>query len=71
MNKATIIEDAITYINELQQNVDALTNLLSDKETSSEDGTEKPKEVIHAAQGMKRSGIQVFIPNLLRSSAEF
>lgn len=66
MNKATIIEDAITYIEELQQTVDTLTNQLSDNKSSFEEGADPTKEEIHVAEGMKKFGIQVYISNLLR-----
>ncbi|XP_060670690.1 transcription factor DYT1 [Ziziphus jujuba] len=58
MNKATIIEDAITYIEELQQTVDTLTNQLSDNKSSFEEGADPTKEEIHVAEGMKKFGIQ-------------
>lgn len=70
MNKATIIEDAITYIEELQQTVDTLTNQLSEEKTSLEEGADPTKKEIHVAEGMKKFGIQVYISNFLRNSFE-
>lgn len=63
MNKATIIEDAITYIQELQKNVKILQEQLCELEieTSSEVGAINPasKVKVEAAEEMKKSGIQV------------
>ncbi|KAE7995508.1 hypothetical protein FH972_000292 [Carpinus fangiana] len=59
MNKATIIEDAITYIQDLQMNVEVLQEQLFEMEASSEEeakpGTEEETD---AADEMKKSGIQ-------------
>ncbi|KAG6642638.1 transcription factor DYT1-like [Carya illinoinensis] len=61
MNKATIIEDAITYIQELQKNVKILQEQLCELEaSSSEVGANPASEVkVEAAEEMKESGIQV------------
>ncbi|XP_041026312.1 transcription factor DYT1-like [Juglans microcarpa x Juglans regia] len=63
MNKATIIEDAITYIQELQKNVKILQEQLCELEleVSSEGGAIDPasKVKVEAAEEMKKSGIQV------------
>ncbi|KAJ4837743.1 hypothetical protein Tsubulata_015336 [Turnera subulata] len=61
MNKATIIEDAITYIQELQKQVKVLGDKLQEMEVVSSEGEAKPKDVeieIDAAEEMKQSGIQ-------------
>ncbi|GLT83131.1 hypothetical protein SLE2022_014400 [Rubroshorea leprosula] len=58
MNKATIIEDAITYIKTLQNTSKVLSDHLLEMEASSE-GEEKPvKDEIDAAEEMKKHGIQ-------------
>lgn len=60
MNKATIIEDAITYIEELQKNVMVLQEQLCELEASSEVGANPAIKVeVEAAEEMKQSGIQV------------
>jgi hypothetical protein len=68
MNKATIIEDAITYIQDLQMNVEVLQEQLFEMEASSEEeakpGTEEETD---AAEEMKKSGIQVYQLGLLIS----
>ncbi|XP_048447065.1 transcription factor DYT1 isoform X2 [Pyrus x bretschneideri] len=58
MNKATIVEDAITYIQELQQKVDFLKDQLFEMEASSEETLQPNKEETHAAEEMKKFGIQ-------------
>lgn len=59
MTKATIIEDAITYIKSLQDKVESLTQELDKMEAISVK-TEKPKtDKIDAAEEMKKCGIQV------------
>ncbi|BFG27584.1 hypothetical protein CerSpe_138580 [Prunus speciosa] len=58
MNKATIIEDAITYIHELQKTVNILKDQLFDMEASEEEAPEPKKEEIQAAEEMKKFGIQ-------------
>nr|WIE96140.1 basic helix-loop-helix transcription factor [Loropetalum chinense var. rubrum] len=58
MNKATIIEDAINYIMELQNNVKNLSDLLLEMEASSEEGTEQMSDEIDAAKEMKKCGIE-------------
>jgi hypothetical protein len=60
MNKETIIIDAITYIEELQKNVEVLQELLFEMEASSEEGAMPTREEIDAAEEMKISGIQVY-----------
>ncbi|TQD79727.1 hypothetical protein C1H46_034700 [Malus baccata] len=57
MNKATIVEDAITYIQELQQKVNFLKDQLFEMEESSEETLQPNKEETHAAEEMK-FGIQ-------------
>nr|XP_028965148.1 transcription factor DYT1-like [Malus domestica] len=59
MNKATIVEDAITYIQELQQKVNFLKDQLFEMEESSEETLQPNKEETHAAEEMKKFGIQV------------
>ncbi|KAH0985547.1 hypothetical protein GBA52_012724 [Prunus armeniaca] len=58
MNKATIVEDAITYIHELQKTVNILKDQLFDMEASEEEAPEQKKEEIQAAEEMKKFGIQ-------------
>ncbi|KAL6282164.1 hypothetical protein ACE6H2_013093 [Prunus campanulata] len=58
MNKATIVEDAITYIHELQKTVNILKDQLFDMEVSEEEAPEPKKEEIQAAEEMKKFGIQ-------------
>nr|POF23341.1 transcription factor dyt1 [Quercus suber] len=58
MNKATIIEDAISYIEELQNNVKVLQGLLYEMEASSEEGALPRSEEIDPAEEMRKSGIQ-------------
>ncbi|XP_057961795.1 transcription factor DYT1-like [Malania oleifera] len=66
MNKATIIEDAITYIKELQKHVEDLSEQLVELETSSEEEAE-PRDANHghdhgnetdAAEEMKKHEIR-------------
>ncbi|XP_048438556.1 transcription factor DYT1-like isoform X2 [Pyrus x bretschneideri] len=60
MNKATIVEDAITYIQELQQKVNLLKDQIFEMETSPEETLEPNTEETHsdAAEEMKKFGIQ-------------
>lgn len=60
MNKATIIEDAITYIQDLQMNVEVLQEQLFEMEASSEEEAKPGTEETYAADEMKKSGIQVY-----------
>ncbi|KAK2644294.1 hypothetical protein Ddye_019489 [Dipteronia dyeriana] len=61
MNKATIIEDAITYIEVLQRDVKILSDQLLEMESSSEE-KEKPiridDQINNAAEEMKKNGIE-------------
>ncbi|KAH7569049.1 hypothetical protein JRO89_XS06G0094500 [Xanthoceras sorbifolium] len=58
MNKATIIEDAISYIEALQRDVKVLSDQLLEMESSSEE-REKPRiDEINAAEEMKKNGIE-------------
>ncbi|XP_062161852.1 transcription factor DYT1-like [Alnus glutinosa] len=59
MNKATIIEDAISYVQDLQRNVNVLQEQLFKIEASSEEET-KPRstEETEAADKMEKCGIQ-------------
>lgn len=60
MNKATIVEDAITYIEKLQMTVEVLSDQLLEMESSSEDLVMIPiTEEIDAAEEMKQHGIEV------------
>jgi len=59
MNKATIIEDAITYIEKLQDKVQSLSQELHQMEATSEETAEAKIDEIDAAQDMKNLGIQV------------
>ncbi|QCD76655.1 transcription factor MYC2 [Vigna unguiculata] len=58
MNKATIIEDAITYIEKLQDKVQSLSQELHQIEATSEETAETKIDEIDAAQDMKDLGIQ-------------
>ncbi|KAK9907039.1 hypothetical protein M0R45_002491 [Rubus argutus] len=63
MNKATIVEDSITYIHELQKNVNMLQDQLFEMEvlSSLEEPAPEPeprKEQTDAAEQMKKFGIQ-------------
>ncbi|KAL9321302.1 hypothetical protein ACSQ67_013141 [Phaseolus vulgaris] len=58
MNKATIIEDAITYIEKLQDKVQSLSQELHQMEATSEETAEAKIDEIDAAQDMKNLGIQ-------------
>ncbi|XP_059435525.1 transcription factor DYT1-like [Corylus avellana] len=58
MNKATIIEDAITYIQDLQMNVEVLQEQIFEMEASSEEEAKPGTEETYAADEMKKSGIQ-------------
>lgn len=59
MNKATIIEDAITYIKELQKNVKDLSDQLLEMEASSEEEAKQRSETIDAAEEMNKCGFEV------------
>lgn len=61
MNKATIIEDAITYIEDLQRKVKVLQEQLFEIEASSEEEANPTSEETEAADQMKKSGIQVYL----------
>lgn len=68
MNKATIVEDSITYIHELQKNVNMLQDQLFEMEAWSsleepepEPEPEPRKEEADAAEEMKKFGIQVIV----------
>ncbi|KAJ6999647.1 hypothetical protein NC653_010399 [Populus alba x Populus x berolinensis] len=59
MNKGTIIEDAITYIQELKKNVEALTDMLQEMEASSSEEEFKTRvNEIDASEEMKQCGIE-------------
>lgn len=60
MNKATIITDAVTYIEELQRHVKDLSDLLleMDAKCVNEEETTKIEE-INSAEDMKTWGIEV------------
>lgn len=62
MNKGTIIEDAITYIQELKKNVEVLTDMLQEMEaSSSEEETKTRVSEIDASEEMKQCGIKVLL----------
>lgn len=66
MNKATIVDDSITYIHELQKNVNMLQDQLFEMEALSsleapEPETKPRKEETDAAEEMKKFGIQVIV----------
>ncbi|XP_057420917.1 transcription factor DYT1-like [Lotus japonicus] len=58
MNKATIIDDAITYIKKLQEEVVSLTQELQEVEVTLEISKPKVDELVDAAEEMKKWGIQ-------------
>ncbi|KAE8664490.1 pentatricopeptide repeat-containing protein [Hibiscus syriacus] len=58
MNKATIIEDAITYIQELQKTSDDLSEELREMEASSEGGGKQMEMEGDAADEMEKCGIK-------------
>ncbi|KAK9267547.1 hypothetical protein L1049_009975 [Liquidambar formosana] len=59
MNKATIIEDAIQYVMELQKHVKDLSDQLLELEASSEEEAKPMVDEIDAAKEMKKFGIEV------------
>lgn len=62
MNKATIISDAITYIEELKRSVEELSNQLLQMETTNYVDQEKIKsETRDEEQEMKKMGIIIVI----------
>ncbi|KAG4960563.1 Transcription factor DYT1 [Glycine soja] len=58
MNKAMIVEDAITYIEKLQDKVQSLSQELHQMEATSEETAETKIVEIDAAEDMKNWGIQ-------------
>ncbi|KAF8031420.1 hypothetical protein BT93_D0583 [Corymbia citriodora subsp. variegata] len=58
MNLATILDDAATYIMELQNNVTALSDQLLETEALCEDGPKALVDEIDAAQDMEANGIK-------------
>ncbi|KAK7400451.1 hypothetical protein VNO78_11659 [Psophocarpus tetragonolobus] len=58
MNKATIVEDAITYIKRLQDKVQSLSQELHEMEATSEETAEPKKQEFDTAEEMKKFGIQ-------------
>ncbi|KAJ9136281.1 hypothetical protein P3X46_033373 [Hevea brasiliensis] len=66
MNKATVIEDAITYIQKLQQNAKLLSDQLLEMQSSSEEAIVKTmSDEINAAKEMKQFGIMLWIKIIL------
>lgn len=59
MNKATIITDAITYIEELQKSVEDLTDQLHQMEATSVAEENPNFKEIDAEQGMNKWGLAV------------
>lgn len=59
MNKATIVEDAITYIEKLQMTVKVLSDQLLEMESPSEESERPRNDEINAAEEMKKHGIEV------------
>jgi len=59
MNRGTIIVDAITYIEKLQDEVQNLSQQLHQMEATSEETTETKIDEIEAVEYMKNWGIQV------------
>ena len=62
MNKATIIEDAITYIQELQKTSQVLSEQLLEMEGSFEEEGKPMRTDVDAAEDMKKCGIKVVHP---------
>lgn len=60
MTIETIIEDSITYIKELQTNVNILQEQLFKMEASAQEALELRKDEVDAAEEMKKFGIQVY-----------
>ncbi|KAJ0027661.1 hypothetical protein Pint_35314 [Pistacia integerrima] len=59
MNKATIVEDAITYIQMLQRNVKVLSDQLLEMDSLSVQEDEEPtRDEINASEQMKKYGIK-------------
>ncbi|GMI93352.1 DYSFUNCTIONAL TAPETUM 1 [Hibiscus trionum] len=58
MNKATIIDDAITYIQELQKTSEDLSEELLEMEASSEEGGKQLEMEADAAEDMNKCGIK-------------
>lgn len=74
MTKASIVEDAITYIGELQKKVENLQEKLHEMEETSPDEIDeeqtdqmiKPEhETIDLTEEMKKLGIEVFLISLI------
>lgn len=59
MNRGTIIVDAITYIEKLQDEVQNLSQQLHQMEATSEETTETKIDEVEAVEDMKHWGIQV------------
>lgn len=61
MTKASIISDAIDYIEELKQIVNALTNELCEMGISSEERPElkRKQKISHAEQEIKKTNMKV------------
>lgn len=59
MNRGTIIVDAITYIEKLQDEVQNLSQQLHQMEATSEETTETKIDEVEAVEDMKNWGIQV------------
>jgi len=59
MNRGTIIVDAITYIEKLQDEVQSLSQQLHQMEATSEETAETKIDEIEAVEDMKNWGIQV------------
>ncbi|GAV89483.1 HLH domain-containing protein, partial [Cephalotus follicularis] len=58
LKKESIIEDAITYIQELQRNVKVLSDQLLEMESSPEEGEKCNSDEANAGEEMKRNGIE-------------
>ncbi|KAL9321301.1 hypothetical protein ACSQ67_013140 [Phaseolus vulgaris] len=58
MNRGTIIVDAITYIEKLQDEVQSLSQQLHQMEATSEETAETKIDEIEAVEDMKNWGIQ-------------
>lgn len=63
MNKATIIEDAITYIKDLQKNVKDLSDQLLETEAFFDEEVKTWGHELDAAKQMTQNGVEVYLHN--------
>ena len=70
MNKPSIVDDGITYIKKLQDEVESLTRELQEIEATSEEVARPKVDEFDAAEEMKKWGIQVVYNFFFLSLAE-